>query len=356
MRVLDLFSGIGGFRIGFSLSGTVANDIVNTSYSDIDPYANKAYSSMFNCTNEKSLGDIQQHTRFLDEYGLQGSLPKSLKRDSIIDQNIPNIDILFAGFPCQPHSLMGNRNGKNDDRGNLFYDIAEIIRVKKPANFILENVKSITSVNNGIFFQEIIDILAVKLNYSVNVLCLNASDFGIPQTRRRVFIVGDRDKDISNLNIDDFKTDLRLSEYPSTWHLLEKEVDERYYLSEKILKTILKDKHKGYNRKAEINKLIARPLTKTMHKMHRASQDNYYSDSFIKGHYDKKEEKVILARLSKDRIRRITPREALRIQSFPENYIDKLLDTGISDTRIYMLAGNAVPPKLVEAVMKALFI
>ena len=90
--------------------------------------------------------------------------------------------------------------------------------------------------------------------------------------------------------------------------------------------------------------------------MHRASQDNYYSDSFIKGLYDKKEEKVIPARLPKDRIRRITPREALRIQSFPEDYIDKLLDTGISDTRIYMLAGNAVPPKLVEAVMKALFI
>jgi DNA (cytosine-5)-methyltransferase 1 len=122
-------------------------------------------------------------------------------------------------------------------------------------------------------------------------------------------------------------------------------------LSAKILETILKDQHKGYRRPALINRLTARPLTRTMHKMHRASQDNYYSDSFIQGTYDAVTDAVTMASIESDRIRRITPREALRIQGFTETAIDAALTTGVSDTQLYMQAGNAVPPPLVEAVL-----
>ena len=91
-----------------------------------------------------------------------------------------------------------------------------------------------------------------------------------------------------------------------------------------------------------------------MHKMHRASQDNYYSDSFIHGNWDKKKQQVIETADGKNRIRRITPYEALKIQGFPENLISKALKSGLSDTRLYMAAGNAVPPPLVAAVLKEL--
>lgn len=354
MKALDLCAGIGGFRIGAELCNNVGPKIKFVAFSDIDPYANKAYSNIFNCNSEESLGDIQNHTRSNGECSLYGMMPLSKERVNRIDIKIPDIDILFSGFPCQPHSLMGNRKGTNDSRGNIFYDIVEILRAKKPRFFILENVRAIMSVNNGEFFEELKYLLHEELKYNIEILnFLNASDFGTPQTRRRIFIIGSLDKDVSKINIK--KQNLSEAKYPTSWHLLERKVDDKYYLSEKILKTILKNEHKGYKRKAEINKLIARPLTKTMHKMHRASQDNYYSDSFINGNYNIIEDRVELANSKPNRIRRITPKEAFRIQSFPEHYIDKLLHTGLSDTRLYMLAGNAVPPTMVKAVLKGLF-
>ena len=91
-----------------------------------------------------------------------------------------------------------------------------------------------------------------------------------------------------------------------------------------------------------------------MHKMHRASQDNYYSEAFINGKWDEKTQQVIENKEGKDRVRRITPYESLKIQGFPEDLIQKALKSGLSDTRIYMAAGNAVPPPLVTAVLKTL--
>jgi DNA (cytosine-5)-methyltransferase 1 len=281
MKVLDLCSGIGGFRLGLNLSNYNESKVEFTCFSEIDKYATEGYKSMYGSKNEIELGDIQLHTRFPEELAHEGVLPTKKQRASLINERIPDIDMLFAGFPCQPHSLMGNRKGTQDSRGNLFYDISEVLKVKEPEYFVLENVKSLKSVNNGAFYEEIIHVLTKQLKYNVKVFVLNASDFGIPQTRRRIFFVGSKSRDISNISIDNYIMSLKDAKYQSTWHLLEKEVDEKYFLSDRILKTILKDQHKGYSRKAEINKLIARPVTKTMHKMHRASQDNYYSEAFI---------------------------------------------------------------------------
>jgi len=349
LKAFDLCSGIGGFRAGVMLSEMV-NQIKFVAYSDIDEYAISAYNSMYDINDEICLGNIQNITRFENEFDVCGQLESSTIRIKKINDSIPDFDILFAGFPCQPHSLMGNRKGNTDSRGNLFYDIKEIINVKRPEYFILENVRAIKSVNNGEFFDEIINSLKNDLGYNITIWSLNAADYGIPQVRRRLFIIGSLHKKIPE-QIPEL-IDLYEAEYPTTWHLLEKEVDDKYYISDKLLKTILTNQHKGYNRKAEINKLIARPICKTMHKMHRASQDNYFSDDYILGTYNKENSSVILAETSTSKIRRITPKEALRIQSFPENLIERLLKLGISDTRLYMLAGNAVPPKLVKSVLE----
>ena len=351
MRAFDLCSGIGGFRIGAELSDR-GEEFNFVAYSDSDPYANRAYESIFDVSKEARLEDIQLHTRFEDELGLTGLLPENPDRSDLINKSVPDFDFLFAGFPCQPHSLMGNRKGTSDLRGNIFYDIVELIKEKQPAYFLLENVKAITSVNNGSFFREIKDVLKNHLGYNLQVWALNASDFGVPQTRRRVFFAGSKIRPLLSSPPYRVKTN---SQYPTTWHLLDKNADIKYYLSENILKTILKDEHKGYKRKAEINKLIARPVCKSMHKMHRASQDNYFSEDFITGMFNDEDKTVILSDIKEPKIRRITPAEALKIQSFPDATVEKLVNSKLSDTRLYMLAGNAVPPLLVKSVINHMF-
>jgi DNA (cytosine-5)-methyltransferase 1 len=340
LRTFDLFAGIGGFRAGALRSRNPQLEFVGSS--EIDPYANKVYRELFGPNGELHVPDIRDITQ-------SASGAKDPRR---VKAALPSFDLLLAGFPCQPHSLMGNRQGLEDERGTLFYDIAQVLRAVEPRHFVLENVRAIKSVNEGRLFRQILTVLRDQLGYNLRLWDLNAADYGVPQIRRRLFFVG---------SYDALPTDpppripLKRQRYPTTWHLLERGVDRRYYLSSRILSTILKHQHKGYSRRAEINRLIARPLTRTMHKMHRASQDNYYSDAFIEGVFDETSWSVTLARRGRKRIRRITPREALRIHAFPENLVERAVGLGISDTRMYMLAGNAVPPALVRAVVRHAF-
>ena len=172
-----------------------------------------------------------------------------------------------------------------------------------------------------------------NLGYHVAIWLLNASDYGLPQTRRRVFIVGSKTN--SQLNDEDPPKKINRRQFKTTWHLLEKDVDKKYYLSEKIKKTILSEGTGGYKYKADYNLLTSRPLTFTMHKMHRASQDNYYSDDFINGDYDDTSKSVKHSKHNKNNIRRITPREALLLQGFSKTFVNKALKSGLSDTRLY---------------------
>ena len=343
IKCFDLFSGIGGFRQGVNEAAKLLNTKSNwVGRSDIDDYANKIYDGCYNTKKELLLSDITSLTGTLT--------PSSSKNKKIlekIDKEMPNINLLTAGFPCQAFSSLGRRGGLRDPRGTLFYAIELILRAKKPNNFILENVRGLLTIDNKETIKAMRKILE-SLGYFVAIWLLNASDYGLPQTRRRVFIVGSLKNNKLNDSLHPPKVKKR--QFKTTWHLLEREVDKKYYLSEKIKKTIFSEGSGGYKYKPEHNLLTARPLTFTMHKMHRASQDNYYSESFIKGVYERKSETVIHNKRGVNKIRRITPKEALLLQGFNKRFIKKASSIGLSDTRLYMLAGNAVPTNLAKAV------
>ena len=273
IKYLELFAGIGGFRSAIeraAKSNSVRTECVG--FSEIDPNAIRTYKANFNVTeNEFEIGDI-----------------KSLDTDEKI-KSLPDLDILLAGFPCQPFSLMGEKRGFDDSRGTLFFHIANILATKKPEFFILENVRGLKTHDGGNTFNRITHILTKYLNYNIRPELLNSLDFGVPQIRRRLFIIGVRDKSVFRKITDiDFSKNIRENRLKTVWHLLEHNVDDKYYLSEKLTKTILAHGSGNYYSKSEINRIFARPLTASMHKMHRANQDNYYSDDFIYGKFDGK--------------------------------------------------------------------
>lgn len=205
--------------------------------------------------------------------------------------------------------------GFEDKRGTLFFRIIDIIinqknRGHQPAVVVLENVRTLITHDKGRTFKIIKESLE-KLGYSVNAKILNSADYGVPQIRNRLFIVCFLNKNICY-------------EFPQAKELkitlqdiLENNVDNKYFLSEKMIKTVLSNGTGGYHAKSETDLKIARPLTATMAKMHRACQDNYVTQH--------------------GRLRRLTPRECARLQGFPDNYI-----IGVSDTQAYKQFGNAI--------------
>jgi len=339
IKYLELFSGIGGFRTAVERAGKSSNvDVKCVGFSDIDSNAVKTYKANFNVgKDELEIGDIT-----------------SINSDEKIKNQLPNFNILFAGFPCQPFSLMGEKEGFLDSRGTLFFQIANILSIKKPDFFILENVRGLKTHDGGKTFERILEILKEDLGYNVRTEMLNSLDFGVPQVRRRLFFIGIKNKKI----FDEFSKiefgGKRERKFKTMWHLLEREVDDKYYLSERLIKTILADGSGNYKSKSEINRIFARPLTATMHKMHRANQDNYYSDAFINGKYVSSGY-VETTNIGKKRIRRITPMEAFRLQGFDDSFTKKASLAGVSDTQLYRQAGNAITVNVAEEIIKSLF-
>jgi DNA (cytosine-5)-methyltransferase 1 len=356
LNAFDMFSGVGGFRIGAELFGKKHSVKFNwVGRAEIEPNADITYKGYFDEGDDSNWGDIQNLTGPLD-----GTAPKETSKPGKL---LPApVDILFAGFPCQPFSTMGARLGLKDARGTLFFAIATFLEAKKPRYFVLENVRGLMTDANGKTLRMIRKILK-ELGYQTAVWMLNSADYGVPHVRRRVYIVGDRGSRTENLDdaeippavADDERT------YPTTWHLLERDVEKKYpsrnyYLSEKIKPTILSKGSGGYSYEWSIDNTDAKPLCRTMHKMHRASQDNYFSDAYINGSFDPKTMKVKHARSGKDRIRRLTPTEAFRLQGLPDEMVIKAKRSGMSDTQLYMQAGNSVSATTVAAVVKKLIL
>lgn len=256
IRVLSLFSGIGAFEKALENLG-IEHEVVN--YCEIDPYASKAYSLIHNIPQEKNLVDVTK----------------------VDTSKLENIDLVTYGFPCQDISIAGKQKGFEDEDGNttrsgLFFEALRIIQDTKPKYAIAENVKNLMSKS----FERELDIVLNSLGaagYNNYCKVLNAKDYGIPQNRERVFIVSIR-RDVDDFSFDFPKPELlelRMKD------LLEKDVDEKYYISNKTVDYICSTGTKNFRCNPEIDLEVARTLTATMHKMHRASIDNYVSESFV---------------------------------------------------------------------------
>ena len=235
--------------------------------------------------------------------------------------------MLIGGFPCQPFSMMGQQKGFEDTRGTLFFRIAEIVndkieKGKKPKAIILENVRSLRTHNNGKTYKEIHRVLQDVLGYKVFCEILNSADYGVPQTRNRTYIV------CFDNQAAEYEFPMKQELNKTLQDLLEHDVDNKYFLSDKILPTILSDGTGGYKAKSEIDLKIARPLCATMAKMHRACQDNYVTQ--------------------KGRVRRLTPRECARLQGFEDSF-----EIPVSDCQAYKQFGNAVTVNVSKAVAQS---
>lgn len=295
MRYIDLFCGIGGFHLGaeqaFANRGLAAECVFA---SDIDVEAQRMYEANFGLA---PAGDITQ----------------------VQAEDIPDHDVLFAGFPCQPFSIIGSSKGFEDTRGTLFFDIARILAVKRPAAFVLENVKRLSSHDNGRTLSRILETLD-GLGYSHSHRILNALDFGLPQKRERVLIVGFRDKQ---------SISWPLSPVPMTplSEILEREVDAKHFASERIRLSRLEQCCPGdeptiwHENKA--GHISAYPYSCAL----RAGASYNY--------------------LLVDGIRRLTPREMLRLQGFPDTY--RMV---CNDGQVRKQAGNAVAVPVISAVVE----
>ena len=295
MRVVSLFSGIGGLDKGFEDTGF---EVIWAN--DFDKYAVQTYSANFD--NEIVYGDINEIS--LDD--------------------IPDCEVIIGGFPCQAFSMMGEQRGFEDARGTLFFRIAEIIKDKidkgiKPKAIILENVRALRTHDGGRTFKTIEKILREDLGYKVFVDVLNSADYGVPQTRNRTYIVCFSNADAQ------FEYPEKETLNNTLQDVLEHDVNEKYFLSDKILPTILSNGTGGYKAKSEIDLPIARPLCATMAKMHRACQDNYVTQN--------------------GKVRRLTPRECARLQGFDDSFI-----IPVSDSQAYKQFGNAVTVNVSRAV------
>lgn len=296
LKVVSLFSGIGGLDLGFVFAGF---NVVWAN--DFDKFAVQTYRA--NVNENIVYGDIRE-----------------VKRD------IPEHDILVGGFPCQPFSTLGKLKGFDDEkRGTLFFEILDIIKSHNTKVVVLENVKNLINHDSGNTFRRILSELS-GAGYICYHNILNSCDFGIPQRRNRVFIVAFSKKYFKNGISFHFpeKEELRTT----TQDLLDKDVDGKYFLSKKIEKTIMGVGTKGYIVKPTIDLPISKTLCATMNKMHRASQDNYVTD---KANWKKANDP------NRVPIRRLTPNECRKLQGFPSDWTQV-----VSDCQAFKQFGNAV--------------
>ena len=313
---IDLFAGIGGFRIACqNLGGKCVFS------SEWDAQAQKTYFLNF---GEVPYGDITEEST------------KSLIPDGF--------DILCAGFPCQPFSFAGRKLGFEETRGTLFFDVAEIIRRKRPKAFFLENVKGLLAHNKGKTMRTILNVLREDLDYYVpDPQVINAMNFGVPQHRERVYIVGFRkDQNVSEFAYpsptDSSKTFADIRE--------ENPVSAKYYLSTQYIKMLLAHKERHESKGNGFGYAII--------------PDDGVANAIVVGGMGKERNLVIDKRLTdftpvtrikgevnREGWRRMTPREWARLQGFPDNFI-----IAVADASAYKQFGNSVAVPAVQATAK----
>lgn len=296
-KFIDLFAGIGGTRIAFESAG---GECVFSS--EWDEHCQKTYMANF---GENPHGDITK----------------------IDEKEIPDFDVLVAGFPCQPFSSIGKRQGfKHKTQGTLFYDVARIIEAKKPSAFLLENVKGLTTHNNGDTLKTIIGVLENELGYKVRYRILDASNFGVPQKRERVYIVGFR-KDL----VKDASFEHPIGENNNVYinQFLEEDADGyciSKHLQENYLFKLDDGRPKLINKKSAVH---VKTLVASYHKIQRLT------GTFVED--------------GPTGIRMFTVNECKAIMGFPKEFV-----VPVSRTQMYRQFGNSVAVPVVEAVARSI--
>ncbi len=312
-KFIDLFAGIGGFRIALqNLGGKCVFS------SEWDEKAKITYRANF---GETPFGDIT----------------KAETKKFIPD----NFDVLCAGFPCQAFSIAGRRGGFEDTRGTLFFDVAQIIKDKRPKAFFLENVKGLVNHDRGKTLNTILNVLRNDLGYFVPAPKIqNAKDFGVPQNRERIFIVGFR----KDLGINNFSYPEATGKEISFMDIREEEpVSVKYYLSDTYLRTLRKHKERheskgnGFGFEIISNESIANAVVcggmgRERNLVYDDRLEDFKPVTHIKGC------------VNREYIRKMTPREWARLQGFPDEFI-----IPVSDASAYKQFGNSVAVPAIQA-------
>ncbi|MDK2818834.1 MAG: DNA (cytosine-5-)-methyltransferase [Spirochaetota bacterium] len=335
LNIATVFSGIGSFEQALQRMN-IEHDIVFAC--DIDKFVKQSYFANYNISEERWYNDISD---------IDGTSYK-------------NLDILVGGSPCQSFSMVGKRKGLEDTRGLLVFEFIRVLQQSSPSIFIFENVKGLLSHNSGNTWK-LIEKEFKDLGYTIFSQILNAKNFGVPQNRERVFVVGFKNPFINfnfpstiplEYTMQDFLEDTCENKYflpekgiafvtqeknlkkkytqingkialcqkanqQFNWHGDFVQYIEKYYLSDKVKKYVLTSGTKNFKTSTKTDLEIARPLLSTMAKMHRAGVDNY---------------------ITRDtRLRKLTPRECLRLMGFSDHF--KIV---VSDTQMYRQSGNSI--------------
>jgi DNA (cytosine-5)-methyltransferase 1 len=363
IRIGTMFSGIGAIEYAFKRLN-LKTEIQFAS--DIDDFVKNSYFSNYNIKEENWYNDVKNI-------------------DGLKFKN--KIDLLVGGSPCQSFSMVGKRKGLEDIRGTLFYEFARVVKESQPKVFIFENVKGLLNHDKGNTFKTITETFE-ELGYKYYYQVLNAKNYGIPQHRERIFIIGFKDNAVKfnfpepillEYKMQDFLEDYTDSKYylkekgvkfvtssknrikrytqingnialcqkanqQFNWHgdfIFEAQnesefnefvfdvskVEEKYYLSEKTKEYVLSSGTKTFKTTVKTDLEIARPLLQSMHKMHRSGVDNYVTHT--------------------GRIRKLTPKECLRLMGFRDDFKQV-----VSDTQMYRQAGNSIVVDVLIALLK----
>jgi DNA (cytosine-5)-methyltransferase 1 len=346
IRLATSFSGIGAIEYAFKRLG------LNYSIQfagDIDANCKKSYFANYDITEDKWHTDIHDFN----------AKPYKGK-----------VDIFVGGAPCQAFSIVGDQRGFEDTRGTLFREFARVVKECQPKIFIFENVQGLFKHDNGRTWDVIRHTFEDYCGYDIHYQLLNARDYGIPQTRERLYCIGFKKKTafkypapiplkyrmydfledyydtsyyfkeygVKVLSPDINHAELVASGKETAWFnefvMPINEVDDKYYLSEKVAKYVLAGGTKNFKTSTKTDLDIARPLLQSMHKMHRAGVDNYVTYNKRKGI---------------NGLRKLTPRECMRLMGFRDDY--RIV---VSNTSAYMEAGNSIVVDVLIALLKQL--
>lgn len=349
LKVVSLFSGIGGFEAGLQKSRIDAEVIFA---SEIDAFARKSYTANFpSCP---LFGDITK----------------------ITEKSIPEHDLLVAGFPCQSFSIAGKRKGFNDIRGTLFFDVARILSQKNPKFVLLENVKNLISHDKTSTIKTILNTLN-EIGYTVDFTIINSVEAGVPQNRDRTYICGvfngkkeQFQNDIRSTKVTQLKQKLNdidfygfnffnnvkfTSKQKYIKDILEKEVDEAYYFNTpEISEFLLKSKIPLQSKcEAKIVKLldIPREIHNDLERQRRV-YSIYGISPTVLARSDST--KILVSTPKGLKVRKITSTENFYIQGFDKEFVNKIKETGMSITQMYKQSGNAVSPPVITGILNCI--